>query len=93
MFAMDNLERRKRLGAFNPTDEEFPDFRSMVLDNGQFKRAGRECNSFFGCFGHYVGAGLGWVVSLFIGSFLFCGAFVYSMYALGLVPFSLIYAF
>ena len=38
MFTMDNLERKKRggflgLGAFNPTNEEFLDFRSMVLDN------------------------------------------------------------
>ena len=73
-------------------DEEFPDFRSIVLGDSQFKCAGRECNRFFGCFGHYVGAGLGcfsfrWFVSLFDGSFLFCDAFVYSLYALGLVPF------
>ena len=50
-------------------DEEFPDFRSMVLGNSQFKCAGRECNRFVGCFGHYVGAGLGcfsfrWLVYL-----------------------------
>ena len=52
-------------------DEEFLDFRSMVLGNNQFKCVGRECNRFFGCFGHYVGVGLGcfsfrWLIFSFV---------------------------
>ena len=44
--------------AFNTKDEEFFDFRSLVLVNNQFEYASHECNRFFGSFGHYVGASM-----------------------------------
>ena len=55
-------------------------FALWFLGNSQFKCVGSECFRFFGCFGHYVGAGLGrfsfrWIIFLLWSLFIFTVCF------------------